>query len=658
VDSATYTITPAMTPTFSTGTGTYHAPPTVTILDGTSGAVIYYTTNGSTPTTASTVYSAPITISSTYTLQAIAVYPGGPSSAVDSATYTIVPSVIPVLSLASGSYERSVTVTITDGTPGAVIYYTSNGTTPTTASTVYSGPITFSNTSTFSSTTSLEAVAVYPNGPPSPVSSATYTILSASKPIHAVNSGASFLGMNVNALLDGTPWPIVPVSTLRLIGLETNWTTLNPAAGSYQWKSLDQRIAEAQSNNAQLLYTFVDTPPWAIPTGLQISSIARSGGVVAVTTAVPHGLYFNSTYLPVEQSSVTVSGVTDSSYNGTFALTGTPTPTTLTYAQAGANSTSSSGSLSAICGGSDAPLGCSEAPASLTSWDDYVTEIVNHVGPGVIKYWELWNEANISLGWRGDPKVLVAMAADAKSIIKSVDPNAIILSPSTTINLETPSECANYDPRCGSNWLNNWLAAGGKSSIDGVAFHGYPAMGEAPEQIQGAITLQQLAMNQNGVGTLPLWDTESSWGENTDLPSQSDQVAFLGRHLLLEESMGVQGTFWYAYDNAAWGTLWSASTGLNPAGDADQQVAKWIEGSTLTQPCAPTAADPTTFTCGYTRPNGYTALAVWNTTAQKAFSVPQGLVQYHELNGNVVPVSLGSVEISPSPILLETSSAF
>jgi hypothetical protein len=295
---------------------------------------------------------------------------------------------------------------------------------------------------------------------------------------------------------------------------------------------------------------------------------------------------------------------------------------------------------------------------SLTSWDQFVTELVNHVGPGVIRYWELWNEANISLQWRGSPSTLVAMAADAKAIIKNVDPKAIILSPSATINFETPLECATYDARCGSKWMNNWLAAGGKNSVDGVAFHGYPEVGEAPEQIQGVVTLLQLAMNQNGIGSLPLLDTESSWGLNTGLPNQSDQEDFLGRHLLLEHSMGVQGSFWYEYDNPNWGTLWSSSGGLNPVGEADQQVAKWIEGATLTQPCAPTAADPTTFTCGYTRTNGYSALAVWNTAGQKSFPAPQGFVQYHDLNGTVAPVSSGSVEISTSPILLETSSAF
>jgi hypothetical protein len=79
----------AATPTFSVAGGTYTTPQTVTISDATSGATIYYTTNGTTPTTSSPVYTGPITVSSTETIQAIATAPGYETSILWSAAYII-----------------------------------------------------------------------------------------------------------------------------------------------------------------------------------------------------------------------------------------------------------------------------------------------------------------------------------------------------------------------------------------------------------------------------------------------------------------------------------------------------------------------------------------------------------------------------------------
>jgi hypothetical protein len=89
--SAVYTISESVvsTPTFSPAPGTYTSAQPVTISDGTSGATIYYTTNGSTPTTSSTKYTGPITVSTTETLEAMAVGAGDSNSTVASAPYTI-----------------------------------------------------------------------------------------------------------------------------------------------------------------------------------------------------------------------------------------------------------------------------------------------------------------------------------------------------------------------------------------------------------------------------------------------------------------------------------------------------------------------------------------------------------------------------------------
>ena len=158
-------------PEFSPGTGAYTSTQSVTITDTTADATIYYTTNGTPPTTASTKYTGAISVSATETIEAIAVASGYAQSAVASATYTIEPvAASPVFTPGAGTYASAQSVTITDATSNATIYYTTNGTTPTTSSPKYTAAITVSSTET------IEAIAVASGYANSAVSSATYTI--------------------------------------------------------------------------------------------------------------------------------------------------------------------------------------------------------------------------------------------------------------------------------------------------------------------------------------------------------------------------------------------------------------------------------------------------------------------------------------------------
>ncbi|WP_301326524.1 chitobiase/beta-hexosaminidase C-terminal domain-containing protein [Lentzea flava] len=77
------------TPTFSPPGGSYTSGQTVTITTATSGATIRYTVDGSTPTSSSPVYSGPISVPSSRTINAIGIKSGLTNSTVASATYTI-----------------------------------------------------------------------------------------------------------------------------------------------------------------------------------------------------------------------------------------------------------------------------------------------------------------------------------------------------------------------------------------------------------------------------------------------------------------------------------------------------------------------------------------------------------------------------------------
>ncbi len=96
-----------MPPKISLKGGTYTKPITVKFSDRSRGAIMYYTTDGWTPTTASARYLGPITIDSNTTLRVIAVSPYSVRSLVTSAVYTFPASAVSSTTSAPENSDRS-----------------------------------------------------------------------------------------------------------------------------------------------------------------------------------------------------------------------------------------------------------------------------------------------------------------------------------------------------------------------------------------------------------------------------------------------------------------------------------------------------------------------------------------------------------------------
>jgi Legume lectin domain/Chitobiase/beta-hexosaminidase C-terminal domain/Bacterial lectin len=317
VGSASYTITPpAAVPGFSIAAGSYPAAQSVALSDSTTGAVIYYTTNGATPTTASSVYSAPISVNTSETINAIAVAPGFSSSALATAAYTITITASPAISPAAGTYLSAQTVTISDTTAGATIYYTTNGTTPTNASAVYSAPITVSSNETVS------AIAQFTGYSASGVAAAAYVITPPAATPGFSPAGGSYTGPQSVTISDTTPGATIYYTT--------NGSTPTTASAVYAGAIT---VSGSETVNAI-----------AVASGFSSSTTGSAAYTITTATATPVFLPVSGTYIAAQ--SVIISDTTAGAT--IYYTTNGATPTTSSAVYSAPIAVNASETLNAI----------------------------------------------------------------------------------------------------------------------------------------------------------------------------------------------------------------------------------------------------------------------------------------------------------------------
>lgn len=247
----------ASTPTFSLAGGNYTSALLVSLASSTLGAVIHYTTDGTTPTNASPIYTTPISVSVTTTIKAVAVATGYTNSVVASATYTIsavTPTAsVPTFSPAGGTYTSAKTVSLSCSTVGATIRFTLDGSTPTASSAAYASPFPISITTT------VKAIAMAAGYLNSAVGSAVYTIsvvasITATPTLspaggsftstQSVSLSCSTAGSAIHYTLDGTtptasspvytnPISVSSTTTVKAIGITPNYTNSTVASATY-----------------------------------------------------------------------------------------------------------------------------------------------------------------------------------------------------------------------------------------------------------------------------------------------------------------------------------------------------------------------------------------------------------------------------------------
>ena len=326
-------------PTFSPAAGTYSSAQSVIISTTTGGASINYTTNGTTPSSSvGTLYSTPVNIGSTATLEAIAYLSGDTNSSVTSGVYTITSTcAAPTFNPAPGAYGPAQTVTISTTTGGASINYTTNGTAPSSSvGTLYSSPVTIGSTAT------LEAIAFESGYTPSSVTSGVYTINGACatptftpaagtySSAQSVTISTTTSGASINYTTNGTtpsstvgtaytsPVAISATSTLQAIAYKTGYSNSTVASGVYTISSSGISSLQVNCGGAAVSGTnWVADEDYG--SGTSTASVSNSINTSGVTNPAPQAVYQCCRYATTSGTNFTytITGLID---NGQYTV--------------------------------------------------------------------------------------------------------------------------------------------------------------------------------------------------------------------------------------------------------------------------------------------------------------------------------------------------
>ena len=273
-DSVTYTPNPAVPLDGETVSDQKQAAPksvttafvggkSVTLSSDTQGAAIYYTLNGSMPTASSTPYSAPITVNDTTKLRAIAVSSNFSDSTILEYTVKVPQLATPTASIASGLNSGNL---VSSGSQiklssvtGATVYYTLDGSEPTTSGKIYSSPITLTQDAT------IKAIAVAPGFKQSVIAVAPYRIGAVFSVTSSAGTGGSISPSGSSSVLatGSKTFSINATSGYAVsdvlvdgasVGAVTSYTVSNVNA--------NHTIAVSFKSTAQIPFTDVSTGQW------------------------------------------------------------------------------------------------------------------------------------------------------------------------------------------------------------------------------------------------------------------------------------------------------------------------------------------------------------------------------------------------------------
>lgn len=138
-------------------------------------------------------------------------------------------------------------------------------------------------------------------------------------------------------------------------------------------------------------------------------------------------------------------------------------------------------------------------PTNNQDWYDYVYTTVNRY-KGSIKYWEMWNEPNLTQFWNGTRAQFIEMFKVGADAAHAADPDCMVLGP----------EISSAGSR--TLWMTDLLQQAG-NKIDIISFHQYDG-GDYPAGRLAEIDSMYNTIVSLGYGKKPIWVTESGFADD------------------------------------------------------------------------------------------------------------------------------------------------
>lgn len=292
--------------------------------------------------------------------------------------------------------------------------------------------------------------------------------------------------------------------------------------------------------------------------------------------------------------------------------------------------------------GSYGPGECAEPKTDLL-WQEWVRAIATRY-KGKIKYWEVWNEPDLSGFYCGTPEKLFALAKQVYAIVKQIDPTNRVLSPG-------------FSGYAGPGYFDYYLSLGGAQYADILSYHFY--VDKPEDNANWRIANIQATLQRYGAQTKTLWNTEQGWLEfPVVIPiPQATGAAYVARAHLLQWAYGVRRFYYYTWDSEGnqFKLFQADGVSLTEAGIAYREVAQWMTDKVMESLSTDVNG---TYVATLRDAGGKNFRVLWNPHQAVQFSLPASwrISRQRNLLGVVANLTgMTSVRIGQSPILLESS---